>query len=148
MSDGLVSEIITIGDKVFVSKGEAEEYREGLEKLLPFTFYKVMSEPDLTEGKGFRDGLIVGVENGASTNVLIHYLSERYGKPISFIMGVSPTDTWKINHEIHFKDVEHMLRIVNYKEVLGGTWKSAERKREVVIINLNGEEIESVFSIK
>lgn len=87
-----VREIITIGGKVFINKEWSEAYEEGLTKIVDYKYYSILCKPELSEGKGYYDEILVGVEPTSDKNVLTQFLYKQFGELLAFIMGVAPMD--------------------------------------------------------
>lgn len=87
----MVSEktIYTTSDgKTFEDKQEAEKYEKKLQQK-SIKIYKVHYSPDLNEGRGYyNNGYVYIHANREHELFLRHFLCEKFGNPISFVMGV------------------------------------------------------------
>lgn len=114
-----IVELYEVAGKEFTSLEEAENYKNKLEKLLTYTFYRVAHEPDLTEGRGYSNKMYPGVEKNYCNNTVIHYLCEKLGKPLAFVQGVAPMDNWVLSEPYTFDNLDDLLQFLN-EEVLVG----------------------------
>lgn len=93
---------------------EANLFIRSVEEALNRTYYTVAVIPDLTEGSGYENKIIIGVEEGKLENGLLAFLSDQYGQPVSLVQSVTPIDTWVIMEKERFHDLvaleKHLTR--------------------------------------
>jgi hypothetical protein len=145
--DNSVADIHKVGDKVFLTKQEAEQYvqhEEKLRNLLSYTYYSVYCKPDLIEGHGYEENILVGIKDFNTKNLLSHFLTSKYGKPLAFIMGTVPTDNWFIETPINCRNVTALSNFFNTEIPYSrGDYKS-KKKREVYHLDDRGIVLEDV----
>ena len=87
--------------KQFDVENDCLQYEEELKKKkVNTTYWKVYSKPDTTEGRGHYQLEMLEVYNPEAfpkTKIWVEdYCYRKYGRPIAFIMGVSPMLNWYI----------------------------------------------------
>lgn len=132
-------DVFIVNGKEFFSKEEAKRYEESLQKRLSYTYYRVTHNPDLTEGRGYYDMMIVAVGHGYVRNALYQYLIDTLGKPVEMVMGVSPIDNWIVSEPYKFDDIKELEAFLNKEFSVGiGSYKN-RRKLKVVYLNDSGK---------
>lgn len=66
------------------------------------TYWRIINEPDLTEGRGHYGSIYVKVKVPQYTDpklMLEDYCYRTFGRPVAFVQGCAPISNWSI-HEI------------------------------------------------
>lgn len=115
-------EVYKVGDKIICSEEDAKFLVENTKKLMSENeFYFVDVKPDLTEGRGYADKILVAAPIFTEINAVFTYLIENYGKPISLVQGCSPMRTYLVYDPKKYK-----------------SWDEIENQ-SVVYLNAKGE---------
>lgn len=115
-------EAYKVGDKIIYSEEDAKFLVENTKKLMSENeFYFVDIKPDLTEGRGYADYILIAAPISTDINAVFTYLIENYGKPISLVQGYSPMKTYLV-----------------YSPKKYSSWSEIE-KQNVVYLNSKGE---------
>lgn len=134
--------VYKVGNKEFLTLKEAEEYVATLEERLGYTYYTVVCKPDLTEGRGYYDAIIVGVQEGYTKNALTQYLITTFGNPIGKVMGLAPMDNWVYDNGQVFTTLEELNKFLNKEVSVGVGHYRKPKVLEVVYIDNAGELIQ------
>lgn len=73
------------------------------------SYWKIINQPDLTEGRGWYGLKFVKVkvpDYVSSRNMLEDYCFRTYGRPVAFVQGCAPVSNW----EIFLVDREQFLK--------------------------------------
>jgi hypothetical protein len=93
--------------KEFIDKVECEKHDSKLkEEEKTVTFWQIVNQPDLTEGRGHYGLIYVKVKVGEYDSPLIFlqdYCVRTFGRPIAFVQGCSPMTNWIITQSDKFK---------------------------------------------
>ena len=112
-------ETFNVDGKEFDSKEKAEKYIEETKRKLGMEYYVVSVNPDLTEGRGYYDKIIIIAQKYTGINAVFQYLLNKYGNPISLVQGVSPMKTYVIQEALTFESKEDMELYFNTKHLVG-----------------------------
>jgi len=132
--------VYVVGDKEFIDKKQAEEYKKKLDKELSYKYYKVKHSPDLTEGRGYyKIDKIASPNTYCSLETVMQFCVKEYGMPLSFVQGVSPIPSWIINKGDKFETSEELEKFkdCDVKEGIGDYSKWV--KKDVIYLDEFGE---------
>ena len=137
----ITTPVYTVGGKEFLTLKEAQDYITSLEERLEYTYYTVVCKPDLTEGRGYYDSIIVGVKKGYTKNALIQYLYTTFGSPIGKVMGLAPMDNWVYDKGQVFGTLEELNTFLNKEVNVGVGYSRKAKVLDVFYIDEAGELI-------
>lgn len=84
----------------FMSEWQARDHEAKMKRYMDAHYYVVHHHPDLTEGRGFQKQTVYGVVSHVHPyELLLHYLAENLGKPMAYVMGVSPTPNYTVHDQ-------------------------------------------------
>ncbi len=109
-------------------------------KLLGREYYEVITRPDLIEGRGYYEKVIISVPKFAGVNTVYQYLLEKYGLPLSFVQGVSPMETYIVSEKKTFNTIDELNKFLTTKHKVGIGNYSEPKELEVVYVNEKGME--------
>lgn len=129
-----------VGNKEFLSEKEATEYINNTKKLLNREYYEVIARPDLTEGRGYYEKVIISIPKFAGVNTVYQYLFEKYGLPLSFVQGVSPIARYIVSEKKTFNTIDELNKFLTTKHKVGIGDYSELKELEVIYVNEKGME--------
>lgn len=125
-------EVYIVGGEEFTSKVEAEKYEKELQDKMSRTYYRVMCTPDLTEGRGYFNSVVIAVQERGVSNAVLQFLIDNLGDPVSKVQGVSPINTWSVSKGFRFDNTEDLFKFLD-TEVTSGLGDYKTRKVPNVI---------------
>lgn len=127
-----------VNDEVFDTKKKAEQYVEKLTNMLNEEYYEVSIRPDLTEGRGYYDKIIVATPKHSGVNTVYYYLVKQYGLPLSFVQGVSAIPTYIVSEEKTFNSHDDLNKFLNKTHRIGIGDNVKNKVLEIVHVDQNG----------
>ncbi|MFW5891520.1 MAG: hypothetical protein ACOCUI_04800 [bacterium] len=115
--------VYTVGGKEFTNKKEAEKYEKEINKELNYTFFVVIYNPDLTEGRGYYKAVKLAVPKIQFFDnpklIAMNYCVENFGKPVEYVQGCSPIQNYIINKGRKFETIEELEQFKQEKISIG-----------------------------
>lgn len=136
----LVEKFVVDG-KEFDTKKEAEDYVKDAKKRLDRVYCLVSIKPDLNEGRGYYDKIIVSSPSYMTENAIYEFLIDKYGKPVCMVMGVSPMPRYIVGRKKRFDNIKGLDEFINkeYRVGIGGSNKT--KKLELFMIDESGKVV-------
>jgi len=125
-------------DKEFDTKSEAQKYVLYVEKLLSRDYYEVAVRPDLTEGRGYYDKIIIS-SNQNNLNSVYQYLMRAYGDPIAFVQNCVPMGNYHLSKKPKFESYEDLKKFLNTEFSVGIGDYRKNKILEAFYVKGNGE---------
>ena len=133
-----IVEVFIVDGVEFDSIEEAEKFKKKWENLLSKEFLEVSCHPDLTEGRGYYQEIIVAVDPEFGENLALPYLKGRFGGLISLVQGCAAMASYSINNKGTFKERSELENFLERKTSSLGNYHS--EKRELVFLSVPKEE--------
>lgn len=119
---------------LFSSSQDAKNYEKLLTELSKQTLFQVLTNPDLTEGRGYNKSLFVVAPTKLA---LIHYLFICFGDPMSLVQGCAPMPTWSISSVKPLRNIlGQELREMTFDELLD---KHEVNLKELIVLDERGK---------
>lgn len=135
------AEKFVVDGKEFNTEQEAEDYVKDVKRRLGRVYCRVSIKPDLTEGRGYYDGIIVSSPSYMAENAIYQFLINKYGNPVSMVMGVSPMPTYIVGEKKRFNNIKDLDEFIN-KEYRVGTGSILKTKKlELFMIDESGKVV-------
>lgn len=126
--------------EMFDTEKEAKDFVKELESSVNKEYFLVNVKPDLTEGRGFYQQLIISVPKYTTVNAVYQYLLETYGNPISMVQGAAPMATYALSERKKFGNYAELKSFLNEERYVGiGSTK--REKSPIIHLNESGKEI-------
>lgn len=134
-------EKFVVDGKEFNTEKEAEDYVKDVKRRLGRVYCRVSIKPDLTEGRGYYDEIIVSSHSYMAENAIYQFLVNKYGNPVSMVMGVSPMPTYIVGEKKKFNNIKDLDEFINkeYRVGIGGSLKT--KKLELFMIDDSGKVV-------
>lgn len=128
-----------VGDKEFQSEKEAQAYIENVKEALSREYYIVSTLPDLIEGRGYSNKIIIAASSRLGINSVYHYLVKRYGEPLSWIQGASVIPSYIVSEKKVFDNQKDLDKFLNQAYRVGIGSYNERQVLTVIYIDRNGE---------
>lgn len=128
-----------VGDKEFQSEKEAQAYIKKVKEALSREYYVVLTLPDLTEGRGYSNKIIIAAPRDSGVNTVYQYLLKEYGEPLSWVQGVSVMPRYVVSEKKVFDTQEDLDKFLNTEYQVGIGSYIKRKALTVAYINHNGE---------
>lgn len=125
-------EYFTVGNREFKTEQEAEEFIKMAEEKLEMTYFNVTFSPDLTEGRGYYEQMIIATNSHLGKNLVYDYLYRLLGNSIAWVQGCSPMPNYRVSDGKKFEDYDELEKYLN--ETYSRLGSSVPLKKGLVIL--------------